>query len=310
MTIEQHKTAIACGGIGFKGIFAHGVLSALESHGFRAAAYAGSSLAAIPAAGAAAGAAAAAGVQLWLTAHARLDPPEFGMSELTLAQIAEIAPTLHRKLFAPDAPRLCIATTAVHTVAGAVETQGARAGALGRRLQVHASRRDRTWATENFTAHLWDTAAAERSHRLTPENLEDVLYASTRLLHGWSVPAEVDGIPFVDAVYTCACPALEMSTLEYREIIAITGERGPLYRDLFQSLAIPEMAWRSRIRIIRPTLDPKSLGVEDTAATEKGLIALYDHGVDLGLRFVSEQIEAVPPPDPRWNWPKREDPPA
>jgi predicted acylesterase/phospholipase RssA len=310
MTIDQRQTVIACGGTGFKAAFAHGVLSALESHGFRAAAYAGSSLAAIPTACAAIAEAENTGIQLWLEAFEVLDLPGNGMSDLSLSQIAKIDPLLQAKLFAPEAPRVCIATTAVHTVAGAVETQGPRAGALGRRLLVHAGRRDRAWANEHLSAHLWDTQAPERSHRLIPGNIRDVLYASTRLLHGWQIPAEIDGIPFVDAVYTCSCPALEMSAMEYREIIAITGEPGPLYRDLFQSLAIPERSWRSRIRTVRPTTDPKSLGVEDTIASKKGLIALYDHGLDLGLRFIAEQIEVEPPPDTRWEWPKREEPPA
>lgn len=306
MTIEQHKTAIACGGTGFKGVFAHGVLSALETHGLRAAAYAGSSLASLPTALAAAGEANRTGIALWQRGLELLRLPGNGMSDLALAQLAEIAPAISATLFESTAPRLCVATTAVHTVAGAIETQGTRAGALGRRLIVHAGRQDRSWANENFTAYLWDSASQERTHRLTRDNLDEVLYASSRLLQSWGIPAEIDGVPHVDAVYTCACPALEMATMEYREIIAIGGDTGPLYRDLFRSLVIPEMSWRSRIRIIRPTLDLKSLGVEETAATEKGLVALYDHGLDRGLRFIAEQIEAKPAPDQRWNWPKRE----
>lgn len=308
MTIDQRQTAIACGGTGFKSVFAHGVLSALESHGFRAAAYAGSSLAALPAACAAAGEAASAGITFWLRGLDLLQLPGNGMSDLTLDRIAEMTPIVAGALFEPDSPRLCIATTAIHTIAGAIETQGVRAGALGRRLLVHAERHDRSWANEHLTAHLWDTNATERAHLLTRDNLEEVLYASTRLLHGWAIPAEIDGAPFVDAVYTCACPALEMSALEYREVIAIGSDPGQLYRDIFRSQAIPEMSWRSRIRIIRPSLELKSLGVEEKSATEKGLIALFDHGLDRGLHFIAEQIEATAAPDTRWEWPKREEP--
>lgn len=307
MTIDQTKSAIACGGTGFKAAFAHGVLSALESHGFRAAAYAGSSLAAIPAALAAAGEAASGGVHFWLRDLPMLDLPGNSMSDIALAQIRQESPRLRKRLFAPRAPRLCIATTSVHTVAGAVETQGARAGALGRRLLVHAGRHDRAWANEHFTGHLWDTATDSRAHRLTAGNLDDVLYAATRLLHGWHIPAEIDGRPFVDAAYTCACPALEMATLEYREIIAIGAEPGPIYHDLFRTLAIPEMSWRSRIRIIRPTIEPKSFGIDDTIASEKGLIALFDHGLDRGLHFIADQIDVPPVPDPRWEWPSRDE---
>ena len=306
MTIDMKITAIACGGIGFKAAFAHGVLSALETHEYRAKAYAGASLAVMPAMRAAAGIAASTGVNIWLEGLATLRLPGNSMSDFDFSDIASFRPLIAKKrLFSKDAPRLCIATSAVHTIAGAIEAQGPRAGALGRRLQVHAGRNDRSWASENLTAHVWDTEAPDRAHRLTPDNFEEALYASTRLLTGWSTPAEVDGIPFVDAAYTCACPALELAAMEYREVIAIGSETGPIYRDIFHSSVIPEMAWRSRVRVIRPAISPKSMGVEETAATEHGLISLYDHGLDQGLRFITEHLEAVPDPSPAWDWPKR-----
>jgi hypothetical protein len=204
--------------------------------------------------------------------------------------------------------RLCVVSSSVHTVQGAIETQGLRAGALGRRLQVHADRQDRAWAAEHFTAHPWDSTAADFAHQLTADNIDEVLYAASRLLHACPLPAEVNGRPAVDAVYTCANPALEMTAIGFREVIAIAPDPGPVYRDLFHSAVIPEMAWRSRIRIIRPQRDPKSLGVEETVASEQGLINLYDHGLDQGIKFLTEHIEATPPPDPRWNWPKRQEP--
>jgi hypothetical protein len=306
--LDLTQTAIACGGTGFKAAFVHGVLTALEAHGIRAAAYGGSSLAAVPAALAATGEAETRGVAHWVDSLALLELPGNGMSDYALAQIKAALPGLRTRLFAArHAVRLCIATSSVHTVAGALETQGIRSGALGRRLQVHAERRDSVWVDEHLSSYFWDTAAPERSHLLTLDNVSDVLYASSRLLHGWQLPAEIGGFPFVDAVYTCACPALEMSALEYREVIAITGEPGPTYYDLFKTSLIPEMAWRSRIRIIRPAIDPKTLGVEDTIASEKGLVALYDHGLDRGLQFVGVQLDDVPAADPRWDWPTLDD---
>jgi predicted acylesterase/phospholipase RssA len=308
MPIDMRVTGIACGGIGFKGVFVHGVLSVFEAHGFRAAAYAGASMAVLPAVRAAAGVASSDGIEPWLRALEMLKLPDNGMSDVVIADITAIRSVIAKtRLFSADAPRLCIATSAVHTLAGAVETQGPRAGALGRRLIVHASREDRTWASENLTAHIWDTAATDRAHRLTSNNVEEAIYASTRLLNGWNIPAEVDGIPYVDAAYTCSCPALELSALEYREVIAIASDTGPVYRDMFHTSVIPEMAWRSRIRTIRPTIMPKAIGVEETSATEKGLVALYDHGLDQGLRFITEHLEARPEPAPGWNWPKREE---
>lgn len=297
--------AIACAGTGFRGAFAHGVLTALESHGHRFAAYAGSSMTALPVAAAAAGEARAIGIDHWVKSLELLRLPRNGMSDLVFAQINALKPMLRKRLFVAGMPRLLIATTGVHTIEGALETQGVRAGALGRRLLVHAGRHDRSWAADHLTPHLWDSAAADDAHRLTADNIEEVLYATTRLLHAWAVSAEVDGIPFIDASYTNACPALELAALDFRDVIAIANEPGPLYRDMFRTSVIPEMSWRARIRIIRPTIDPKRLGVEETIATEAGLIALYDHGVDAGLAFLhepdddDESVEdaETPPPD-------------
>lgn len=309
MPINPETTAIACGGAGYKAAFANGVLAAFETHGVRVAGYAGSSAAALPAAAAAAGNVAEHGTELWLRAMELLALPGNGMSDVLLAAIAALRPGV-APAFAPRAGvRLCIAASAVHTVAGVLETQGPRAGALGRRLLVHADRHDRSWATEHLALHLWDTGATERSRQLTFDNVADALYGGARLLHACAIPAEVDGLPYVDAIYTCAVPALELAALEFREVIAVAPEPGPVYRDLFRTSVIPEMAWRSRIRIIRPRVTPKSLGVEETVASERGLHDLYDHGLDEGLRFIADFVEAPPVPDPRFDWPKRIDPP-
>jgi hypothetical protein len=310
MTIDMKTAAIACGGIGFKAAFTHGVLSALETHGFHAAAYGGSSLAVMPAMRAALKLAGANGVNPWLHGIELIRLPHNSMSDFVLADISAFRQeAANKRIFSLDAPRIFIATSAVHTVAGAIETQGSRAGALGRRLIVHAGRQDRAWAAENLAARIWDSQASDRQHRLSSDNLEEVLYASTRYLTSWNIPAEIDGIPYVDAAYTCACPALELAALQYRDVIAIGSEPGPLYRDIFHSSVVPEMAWRSRVRVIRPTVSPKSLGVEESVASEHGLISLYDHGLDQGLRFITEHLEAAPPASDLYDWPQRVDEP-
>jgi len=307
MTIDPTKTAIACGGTGFKAAFVHGVLSALETHGFTAAAYAGSSGAALPAMRASVGEAYSSGVATWLRGLAMFGVQGTGMSDILLTDIAGVSQSVVPKMIVGSTPRLCIATSAVHTIAGAIETQGTRAGALGRRLLVHADRGDHAWAHENFTPHLWDTRAGDRAHRLTAENFGDVLYASTRLLHAWQRPAEVEGVPFVDAIYTCAIPVLEVSTMDYREIIAIVSDPGPIYRNIFRSSVIQETAWRAAVHIIRPGIAPKSFGVEETTASEQGLINLYDHGLDQGLRFIGTHLETINTVRQGWDWPKRID---
>lgn len=305
MSESPSSIAIACAGTGLKAAFVHGVLAAFESHGVRADVYAGSSQAALPALLAAREFAGPAGADFWTSAHELLELTGNGLSDVLLAQIRRAHDLLGRRPIGAWMPRLVIATTAVQTVAGAIETQGSRAGALGRRLIVHGERHDRSWATEHLLSHIWDSEARDSDHQITPETIDQVLYASGRLLHACAIPAEIDGMPHIDGVYSCACPVMELAAMGYREIIAITPDPGPLYRDLFRTATIPEMAWRSRVRIIRPTASPKSLGVEETIARDRGLIELYDHGLDRGLDFWTEHLDPNRPLTPLWAWPAK-----
>jgi predicted patatin/cPLA2 family phospholipase len=137
-------------------------------------------------------------------------------------------------------------------------------------------------------AHLFDTAASDEEHLLTPGNIEEIIYASTRMLHAWTIPAWIAGRPFIDGCYTCACPAVEMARHGYREVIAIATEPGILYRDIFQSEPIP-LVWQDvPIHIIRPTIDPAKLGADFTDVTDEGLVAGYEHGLEIGRMFVEE----------------------
>jgi hypothetical protein len=95
------------------------------------------------------------------------------------------------------------------------------------------ARGDRSWADSHLQAHLFDTAAYDEQHRLTSTNMDEVIYASTRMLHTWHIPAWVASRPYIDGYYTCACPAIEMAQRSYGETIAISNEPGVLYRDIF-----------------------------------------------------------------------------
>ena len=288
MPIPTADTAIACAAGGFKAVFAHGVLSAFAESGARPGAIAGGSASALPAALAAAGAAKTVGLDLWREGLAILGRAGHGMNDVAFAGVVDARPTL-RTLFSADATRLCIAASAVVTVQAATETQGKGAPTLGRRLLIHAARNDRSWVDQHLAPHLWDSEAREQTHRLHAANLEDVLFASARMLHEGESSAEVDGIPYVAAAYTCACPALEMAALGFREVVAVATDPGPLYRDIFKTAVIPEMSWRARIRIIRPEISPKERGVAEDTATEQGLRALYEHGIARGRAFLTSR---------------------
>jgi hypothetical protein len=283
----RQSLAIACSAGGFKGVFVHGVLSALEEAGIYADAYATASSSTFPAITAALRQANEIGLRYWRSALHTLQQPGNGMSEVVLQSIADSNHLLRDFLLRPDVARFFIATSAVITEEGAQQTQGGDARRSGRRLLIAAARGDNSWAAQHLRTHLFDTIAPDTTHRLTPENIDAVIYASTRMLHAWSIPATIDGQPYIDASYTCACPALEMAQAGYQTVIAIATEPGPLYRDIFRNEPIPDSWEDTTIHIIRPTIDPATLGAGFTDVTEQGLIAAYEHGKEQGRAFLS-----------------------
>ena len=283
----SQSLAIASSAGGFKGVFVHGVLSALEAAGIRAAAYAAASASVFPSLSAAVGQANEIGLKYWRVALHTLEQPGYRMSESVLQSIAASSHILRNAPFQPGMPRCIIATSAVITTEGAGQAQGDGARRLGRRLLLQAARGNRSWADQHLRAYLFDTAATDDAHRLTTENIEEVIYASTRMLHAWTTPASVAGRPFIDGCYTCACPAVEMAQQGYREVIAIATEPGVLYRDIFQSEPVPSACNGVPIHIIRPDIDPATMGADFTNVTGEGLVAGYEHGLEKGREFIA-----------------------
>ncbi len=282
----SQSLAIASSAGGFKGVFVHGVLSALEAGGIRAGAYAATSSSVFPSISAAIGQANEIALKYWRVALRTLKQQGNGMSEAVLQSIAESGHLLRHQPFLPGMPRCLIVTSEVITSEGAEQTQGDRARRLGRRLLLQAARGERSWADQHLRAYMFDTAAQDEEHRLTIDNIDAVIYASTRMLHGWTIPASIAGRPFIDGCYTCACPAVEMAQNGYREVIAIATEPGVLYRDIFQSEPIPP-AWEGvPIHIIRPDRDPATMGAAFTDVTDEGLVAGYEHGLEKGREFL------------------------
>lgn len=282
---NDQSLAIACSAGGFKGVFVHGVLSALEAGGLYADAYAGASSSVFPAICAALGRADEIGLRYWRSALETLGQPGNGMSQVVLRSIAESRHEI-RTLFQPGRARFLIAASTVKTAEGAELTQGDGARRLGRRLLLAAARGDGSWADEHLDAFLFDTAATDEEHRLTANNVDEVIYASTRMLHAWGVPAWVAGRPFVDASYTCACPALELAQRGYTEVIAVATEHGMLFRDIFRREPISGVWQDVPIHVIRPERDPGEMGAGFTDMTEEGMVRVYEYGKEKGREFL------------------------
>ncbi len=283
MTLHSKKLlAIACASGSFKGAFAHGVLSALETAGIVADVYAAASSSVLPTAWAAIGKANQLGVDYWLAGVKYLQQPSIGMSQIVLGGIANFSPP-KTELFAPDTPEFIIATSAVITEEVTSETQSDKARRLGRKLLVAAAKKQRAWVDEHLQIELFSTKSDKS--QLNASNFDEVTYASSRMLHAWDIPAWINQKPYIDASYTCMCPAIEMVEAGYQKVIAISNEPGVLYRDMFQLEEISESYNGADIYIIKPDVDTKELGVDFTDASVEGLIAVYQHGLEKGKHF-------------------------
>ncbi len=285
--MKQKSLAIATPVGSFKGAFAHGVLTALEQAGIVADAYAAASSSVIPASWAAIGTANELGVDYWLAGLSALELPQQNMSKVVQRGIRVFSKQLRHHLYQPHTPTLHIATNAVITPAATAETQTHQAQSLGKRLLRASVHKDRSWVDANLRFTLFSTHHPEPQLRITPNNFPAVAYASSRIMHAWEIPAWIDGKPYVDAAYTCLCPAMAMVAKGYQETIAISNEPGILYQDMFHIDPVP--THQTSIQMIRPDFQLKELGVDFTRATPAGLIAAYQHGQAKGIEFVSKR---------------------
>jgi hypothetical protein len=286
--VSRKSLAIATPVGSFKGAFAHGVLAALEEAGIVADAYAAASSSVIPTSWAAIGQARNLGVDYWLAGLSALADPTQNMSKVVQRGIRVFSRQLRQQLYQPQTPTLYIATNAVIDPTAAAQTQTHLAQELGKRLLLASVKKDRSWVDANLQFTLFSTHHVEPQHRITPNNFPAVAYASSRIMHAWEIPAWIDGKPYVDAAYTCLCPALAMVAAGYQETIAIANEPGTMYQDMFHIDPIPTHDRGVPIHTIRPDVQLKELGVDFTKATPAGLVAVYRHGLDKGLEFVEK----------------------
>jgi hypothetical protein len=283
---RSRRLAIATPVGSFKGAFSHGVLTALEEAGVRADGYAAASSSVIPAAWAAVGQAGLLGAAYWTSGWEELQHRR-NMSKLVQRGIRIFAQPLRAKLYAADAPTFYIATNAVTNPTAAAHTQTPLAHSLGKKLLLDSVKKDRSWVDNHLEFQLFSTRHHQPHLKITRRNFPAVAYASSRVMHAWDIPAWIDGKPFVDAAYTCLCPAMAAIDLGYQEAIAISNEPGPLYQDMFHIAPVPASYRGAAIHIIRPDVHLKTLGVDFTQATPDSLRHVYDYGKSQGERFLS-----------------------
>jgi hypothetical protein len=280
------KLAIAAPVGSFKGAFAHGVLVALERAGIEAQGYGAASSSVIPMAWAAIGKAELLGVEYWIAGWENLQQGDRSMSKLVQRGIRVFSNHLRDRLYRQDTPTFYIATNAVTTPAAAQFTQTEAAKTLGKQLLLDSVKKDRSWVDRHLQFQLFSTRHAEPHLKITPQNFPAVAYASSRIMHAWDLPAWINGKPYVDAAYTCLCPAMAMVQRGYRDAIAISNEPGELYQDMFHIDAVPPLYGGASIQIIRPEVPLKTLGVDFTQASPEGLRRVYQYGIEQGEQFL------------------------
>jgi hypothetical protein len=286
---------IACASGSYKGVFVQGVLDAFEKAGLRAEVYAAASSSTVCAAYAAAGRVRElGGAAYWRRAWAAYAAAGYDISAAVLGGIQEVFPPIRDALFEPGSARLAIAVSEVVTKEAAEITQGPGARRLGQQLVLATRAHDASWAVKNLALALFDTRAADPRRLLRPDNFPDVAYATTRMLHAWKTPAWIDGVPFVDASYTCSCPAAALAEMGCRQVIAISPESGPVFTDFFQGARLPEAHLGVPIRVIQPDHNLSDIGVDYLKATEEGLAAAYAEGGRAGESFLAGGVRVIP----------------
>jgi hypothetical protein len=281
------KIGIACAAGTFKGVFVHGVLESLNSANFVADIYAAASSACIPAAYAAVGnLAPMGGPDEWIKMYDFNEKNGRDVSKTIITSIHCHRDFLETNLFSEKTKRFGVAVSAVNTPEAAELTQGSGARRLGKQLLLATRKRDRSWADSNLTTKIFQSGFPASEFPITADNLTDVLYATTRMLHAWKTPASIDGLPCIDASYTCNCPAIELADMGCEEVIAITPEEGKLYRDFFQSCEIPDTYKGAKIHVIKPDINLANLGVDYMKATTKGFNSAFELGLKAGQHFI------------------------
>jgi predicted patatin/cPLA2 family phospholipase len=286
----KKATAVACMSGAFKGAFVHGVLTALEALNISFSAYAATSISTLPAAYAAVNKISRLTMDFWYENLEWLEKPGITMSDVVLTSIGKYAPLLDKLQLLNSTKRFLVACSYVNNAEATQITQGDNAVRLGRKLIMQAARKDTRWKNQNLDCHVFDTQSQQSEFLITPGNLKDVMYATTRMLHAWHIPASIGGKPYIDGSYTCMCPVEPLIERGYKEILVIAAEPGQIYTDIFSSKKItPEMHGCS-IHVIQPGMDLKTLGVDYIKATPEGLKKTFDHGMEKGKEYIEKKF--------------------
>jgi len=278
--------AIATMSGSLKGVFVHGVLHALEEANFKADAYAGCSSSTVPTTYAAMGEIRSQDLGNWNDSDEILSKPGNSMSNVVLHGIDLYSPRVIEKLKSGNMSRLLIMCSYVNNSEAAELTQSNSAVTLGRKLIIQSARHISDWKDKNLDLHIFDTQSEDEELKIKPDNYKEIVYATTRMLHAWHIPATVNGEPYVDGNYTCTIPIEPLAEKGYKNIIAIATEPGDIYRNFFSDEPLGDEVRGSKVHWIKPDDNLKNMGVDFTKATEEGYKRVFQYGIEKGNEFV------------------------
>lgn len=284
---KQSGLGIACMSGSLKGIFVQGVLTAFERGHFQAETYAACSSSTMPAAHAAIGQVEAMSDAVWMNYKEIVALPGNSMSNVMLSLIDHSLPALIPALFSEQASEFQVACSAVLTQKAAIETQSTDAARqLGRKLLIMGARKNESWRDEHLALHLFTTQPHDTPFAITPTNIREIAYATTRMMHAWHLPSTIDSKPYIDGSYTTMCPATQLAEQGYKKIIAILTEPGSVGLDYFSPQNIPNHHAGAEIDFIQPDIDLKEMGVNFTVATPEALLSVFAYGLEKGERYL------------------------
>ena len=282
------QIGIACAAGSYKSVFVHGVLAAFEEASFRAQVYGACSSSAVPAAFASIGEVSKLhGSSYWKNAYSDYVQCNYDISKAILESLPIAVESLIGKLFLETAAEFAIAVSAVTSKEATELAQGPTARSLGLQLLRLMKNRDKSWAKKHLELRLFYNKVVEHGYILNKNNLMDVFYATTRMLHAWKTPAWIEGQPYIDPSYTCTCPAIELVQHGCSKVIAVMPEHGVVYRDLFQNELMPASYNSISIDFIQPNLNLAEIGVDYLKVTEAGVEAAFALGIDAGKSYLS-----------------------
>lgn len=285
---NSQTNAVCCTSGGYKNVFAQGVLKAFNDNSFQAGVYASCSSSALVSAFAACRQINELDISLWEEGY-EISQREGNQSQAMLSSIDKLYQTLNDNLWLPSSSRFLVAVSKVKTKEAAEITQTEKAKRYGQKLLIEALRHRTDWRDQHLEARLFDSILDPKTELMNNQNLKDVLYATTRMLHAWNIPASINNEAYIDGSYTASCLIFPVMQLGYKKIIFINTEHDKIFKDLFTEIQIPSEIENANIHIIQPDCNLAELGVDFYSIKENGLQQVFSHGYEKGNTYLKNQ---------------------